>query len=100
MIEVIEEISSGNETRSVQIETDVTVILKRGSVKDVEGFMIHLTMEVKRKDVAGSIRGRDLRRVSQGSDISSMTIGVRVREVTTSQKQIMMKSKKKSSYLV
>lgn len=51
MIEVKEEIKNGNVTRSVQKDTDVTVILKKVSVKDVESCMIHLTMGVKKTGV-------------------------------------------------
>ena len=95
-----EEIKNGNVTRSVQIDTDVTVILKKVSVIDVESCTIHLTMEVKKTGVRESTRGRRLRQVSLESDISSTMIGVRVRLVTILKRQTMMKSRKKSSYLV
>ena len=99
MIEVKEEIKNENVTRSVQKDKDVTVILKKVSVIDVESCTIHLTMGVKKTGVR-EIRGRRLRQVSLESDISSTMIGVRVRLVTILKKQTMMKSRKKSSYPV
>ena len=100
MREVKGETKNGNETRSVQIDRDVTVTLKRANVVDEERSMILLTMGVKRIDVVERPRERKLRKVSRESDISSTMIGVRVRSVTILWRQIMMKSRKKSSYRV
>ena len=41
MIEMKEEIKNENVTRSVQIDTDVTVTLKKVSATDVVSCMIH-----------------------------------------------------------